>query len=113
MRNPVRWKKRNGRIVITHEKNLSPFESFLRKRFGGPRYIRRPLDELGSTVWLLCDGRRDLAEICVIMDEKYKERIEPVFRRVWDLIGTLARSGLMRIEESPRGRLPLRVKRKE
>jgi len=40
-------------------------------------FIRINLDEIGSEVWLLCDGRRNIGEIAVSMKEKFQERIEP------------------------------------
>lgn len=109
IRNLLHWEIRDGIAVITYKKEFRAFERFLYKRIGGSKYIRRPLDEMGTRIWLLCDGRRDLAEICGIMDMEFKERIEPVFKRVWGLIEILIRIGLMRLESGPRGRLPQRV----
>ena len=108
-RNPVRWRMRAGIVVITYRKQFRALERFLYRKLGGSQIINRPLDEMGSRIWLLCDGRRNLAEICSIMDDEFKERIEPVFKRVWGLIEILIRIGLMRLEIKPRGRLPRRV----
>jgi hypothetical protein len=41
------------------------------------KYIRIKLDDIGSEVWLLCDGRRTVREIASLMKEKFDERIEP------------------------------------
>jgi len=111
-RNPVRWKMENGKAVITYKKDFRSFERFLYRKFGGVSHIRRPLDELGTRIWLLCDGRRHFAEICRIMDDEFKERIEPVSKRVWVFIEILIRVGLMRLESAPRGVLPMRVGKK-
>lgn len=111
-RNPVRWEMRNKKIVVTYRKNLSFFESFLQRRLGGSLHIRRPLDELGSRMWMLCDGRHSLAEMIGIMSRDYHERIEPPQERVWAFIEVLLNTGLVRLERAPRGRLPLRVVKK-
>ena len=108
-RNPVHWRMRGGIAVITYKKEFRPLERFLYRKLGGSEIINRPLDEMGTRIWILCDGRRDLAEICGIMDEEFRERIEPVSKRVWGLIEILIRIGLMRVEGEPRGKLPRRV----
>lgn len=111
-RNPVRWKLENERVVITYKKEFRSFERFLYRKFGGVSHIRRPLDDLGTRIWLLCDGRKNFAEICAVMDLEFKEKIEPVSKRVWTFIEILIRVGLMRLESGPRGNLPLRVGKK-
>jgi len=108
-RNPVRWKLREGRVVVSYRKSFGPLESFLHRKLGGPRSISRPLDELGSRMWLLCDGRHSLAEIIGIMSAEYHEKIEPAHERVWAFMEILLNTGLLRLESGPRGRLPLRV----
>ncbi len=110
-RNPVHWKMENGKVVITYKKEFRAFERFLYRKLGGVSHIRRPLDELGTRIWLLCDGRKSFAEICAVMDEEFKERVEPVSKRVWTFIEILIRVGLMRLESEPRGPLPPRVLR--
>ncbi len=51
------------------------------KRWLVPRHrsphIKIKLDEIGSEVWLLCDGRRNVGEIASLMREKFGEKIEP------------------------------------
>jgi hypothetical protein len=74
---------------------------WLERRLGkGP--IRVRLDEVGSAVWELCDGRRDVAEIGRAVEERFGERIEPVYDRLalflkqlerWGSIGWAHREG--------------------
>jgi hypothetical protein len=40
-------------------------------------FIRIKLDDIGSETWLLCDGKRNVAEIAELLKEKFSERIEP------------------------------------
>ena len=112
VRNPVRWRMRDGKVVITYKKEFRSIEKFLHDKLGGPDHIRRPLDELGTRIWLLSDGRRSLKEICVIMDDEFKERIEPAFKRVWRLIEILINTGMMRLEREQGRKLPRRVAKK-
>lgn len=79
----VRWeKKEDGTVVLIYRKNLSRFERWLQKHIGGPLDIRRPLDAPGSRIWELCDERHTLLDICRIMDEEFKEEMDPVFDKV-------------------------------
>jgi hypothetical protein len=62
------------------------FRNRIMKRLFEPRhkspYVRIKLDEIGSEVWLLCDGARTVGEISELMREKFKERIEPCYDRI-------------------------------
>jgi hypothetical protein len=62
------------------------FRNRLMKRLFDPRgknpHIRIKLDDIGSEVWLLCDGARNVGEIAGLMKEKFKERIEPCYDRI-------------------------------
>jgi hypothetical protein len=57
------------------------FRNRIMKRLFEPRhkspFIRIKLDEIGSEVWLLCDGTRDVRKIAAMMREKFNERVEP------------------------------------
>jgi Coenzyme PQQ synthesis protein D (PqqD) len=57
------------------------FRNRIMKRLIEPRhrspFIRIKLDEIGSAVWLLCDGRRNVREIAEQLRDQFKEKIEP------------------------------------
>jgi hypothetical protein len=72
-----------GRIVTI----LAPrFRNRLMKRLfalrGSSGCIRVKLDDIGSEVWLLCDGQKSVKEIADPLREKFKERIEPCYERL-------------------------------
>ena len=56
------------------------------KRLFEPRhkspYIKIKLDDIGSEIWLLCDGKRTVGEIAELAKEKFQERIEPRYERL-------------------------------
>lgn len=80
--------------LIDHEKGegdvitlLSPrFKSrMMKKLLEGRlknRFLKVNLDEIGSSVWLLCDGSRNIREIGERMKERFGEKIEPCYDRL-------------------------------
>ncbi|MGD1047249.1 MAG: PqqD family protein [Candidatus Krumholzibacteriaceae bacterium] len=62
------------------------FRNRLMKRLFEPRnkspYIKIKLDDIGSEVWLLCDGKRTVGEIAELAKEKFQERLEPRYERL-------------------------------
>jgi hypothetical protein len=66
--------------------------SFLRKwlepRMKRP-YLKVRLDEIGSAVWLLCDGKRTVKEIAQPLRERFREKIEPCYDRLGQFMQNL------------------------
>jgi hypothetical protein len=62
------------------------FKSALLKKWLQPRlkrpFLRVKLDEIGSAVWLLCDGGKNIKEISALMRERFEEDIEPCYERM-------------------------------
>lgn len=109
VRNRVKWITENDRITLIYPKDFSKFETWLHKRLGGPDMIRRPLDDKGSKIWLMCDGNHTIEEICTELDEQYHEEIEPVLDRVWKFLEVLLKSNLIRI--SPKRVYPKKLRK--
>ena len=97
VQNKVKWNIESERVVLVYPKDFSKFETWLQKRIGGPDMIRRPLDEVGSKIWLMCDGKHNVNDICTELDEIYHEDVEPVLDRVSRFLEMLLRSNLVRL----------------
>ncbi len=111
-RNPVKWNLENERVILVYPKNFTKFEAWLHKRIGGPEEIRRPLDEIGSKIWLMCDGKFTIKDICTELDEQYHEEVEPVLDRVSKFLEILLKQNLIRISNKCRQLRKLRVIKK-
>jgi hypothetical protein len=66
-----------------------------------PNELRRPLDDLNSLLWELCDGYRDFEAICELMDSSFHERIAPVEERTETAISDLSRLGFIGLSKKP------------
>lgn len=89
-----------GLVTVTHQKDLHRWERWLMKKVGGSPVIHRKLDEPGSIIWRLCDGEHTVADICSVMDQKYKEDMEPVLTRVIRFLEMLLERNLISLERS-------------
>jgi len=100
--NRLEWKAdARGLVTVTHRKDLRRWEKWLMKKVGGSPVINRKLDAPGSDIWRLCDGRHTVADICGIMDQKYKEDMEPVLTRVVKFLEMLLERNLISLQRAP------------
>ncbi len=97
IRRPVKWELVDEKVVLIYPKNFTKFETWLHKRIGGPDKIKRPLDEVGSKIWLMCDGKHSIEYICTELYEQYREELEPVLERVWKFLEVLLKLNLIYI----------------
>ena len=98
VRNPVKWRMEEGFAVIIYKKSLTKVEKKLMMLIGGKENIRRRLDKHGTDIWLMCDGDHTIMDICIEMDRKYKEEIEPVTKRVGGFIEILLKLNLITLK---------------
>ena len=73
--------RKDGQIDVLVPRFENPFWQKLIPKKVNP-YIKANLDEIGSAAWELIDGKRTVKEIAVILDEKFKEQIAPVYERL-------------------------------
>ena len=83
-------------VVIVPKFQRKPFNRLL-------LYMKRPnirvnLDDIGSFIWLRCDGRTNVAEICDGLEKAFGNRVEPVRDRVDLFFRELRRISLIRME---------------
>lgn len=98
VRNPsVEWieDEASGLVTLIYPKQFTTTERALKRVFKAVEEVRRPLDEPGSDIWRMCDGEHDIRQICDDIDLKYKERMEPVLRRVVQFVEMLAQRNLV------------------
>jgi hypothetical protein len=98
VRSRVAWHKKDGIVTISYRKNFTRFERRLHRWLGGPTIVKRPMDEKSSIVWELSDGRNSIKDICDVLDERYREEIEPVLEYVHNVLLVLLERNLVRLE---------------
>ena len=61
--------------------------------------IKLKLDEIGSTTWILLDGKKNVREISNLLMEKFGDNIEPVNQRLTKFLTGLYEQRLITFQE--------------
>ena len=88
----------DGKINIIIYRN-SLIERIVRKLFKSPEKVTIELDQLGSRVFQLCDGRRNIYEISRIIDREFGERARPLEARLITFIKILVNNKFVILKE--------------
>jgi len=93
----------SGAVIIRYPVTIRPFFATWVKRFGGPDdYIQTKelqLDELGSSVWDLLDGKRSVRQLIQIFAETHQLQFREAEVAVTQFIRELGRRGLIGLGE--------------
>jgi hypothetical protein len=80
----------DDRVALLVPRFTHPFwVKHLLPRLKSP-HIRVKLDPIGSHLWRQCDGERTVEQIGALMQEKFGEKIEPLYERLGRFIARLA-----------------------
>ncbi len=96
----ISWELEDGMVVITHAKQFSQLEGWVRDRIGGPGELRRPLDRFTTFLWLKCDGTHTVAELVAALATEFGETAAPAPERVQKWLQRMLELGLLRLERS-------------
>ena len=91
----MKW-KRGDKVSIVVPKVRTLIGKHFCDAFGIKPTYRVKLDEYGSAVWNLCDGKRTVREIGDCLKERFGKKIEPVYERLAFFIGVLKREELIK-----------------
>ena len=78
----LNWNKNENNIVTLEIETTGFFNKLAQKVFKKPKISFVHLDELGSFVWLLIDGKTNIAEIGTSVKEHFGEKAEPLYEKL-------------------------------
>jgi hypothetical protein len=94
-----KWEKTEGGRVVVFKPKFGDHAigRWFMARMRNP-YYRIKLDDFGSVVWEMCDGQATVKEIGKTLQERFGERVDPVYDRLAVFFQQLERSRLIRLE---------------
>ena len=78
----LNWNKDENGIVTLEIENTGLFNRIAQKVFKKPKWSFVHLDELGSFVWLLIDGKTNISDMGVSVKEHFGEKAEPLYEKL-------------------------------
>lgn len=79
----VEYEVSSDGIVTILEKQDHKVQNFFRKlKFKIPMYKKMELDEYGSFIFLQIDGKKNVEELGIKLEEKYGEESHPLYERL-------------------------------
>ena len=76
------WKEDENGIVTLEKENKGITNRIFQILFKKPKISYIHLDELGSFVWKLIDGKKNVYDFGEPVKEKFKENAEPLYERL-------------------------------
>ena len=88
-KNGLNWSKdENGNVTLEME-NKGVANRIMQKLIKKPKTSYIHLDEMGSFIWPLMDGERDILEIGKFVEEHFGEKANPLYERLSQYFKTL------------------------
>ena len=88
-KNGLNWSKdENGNVTLEME-NKGVANRIMQKLIKKPKISYIHLDEMGSFIWPLMDGEKDILEIGKFVEEHFGEKANPLYERLSQYFKTL------------------------
>lgn len=90
-------KEKNIYVLKMYHKGLN--HKIAQKFFDKPKYSKISLDQLGSLVWENIDGTNTIEDIAEIIDQKYGEAADPLYKRLFKYLILLEKNKFIVIKK--------------
>ena len=77
-----KWDKDDEGVVTIYIENRGVFNHMAQKLLKKPKVSQLHLEEMGSFIWPLIDGRRNVYDIGQLVKEHFGEAAEPLYPRL-------------------------------
>lgn len=76
------WTQDDEGIVVLEVENTGVFNRMAQKLFKRPKVTKVHMEQFGSFIWPLIDGKRTVSELADLLKERFGEEAEPLYPRV-------------------------------
>ena len=77
----LKWSENDGKVTLEIE-NTGIMNKIAQKLFKKPKISYVYLDEMGSFIWCMTDGIKDITELGKEISEKFGEKANPLYERL-------------------------------
>ncbi len=93
------FEEKDNLVTVLYKNKRPSFveKIFFKKQLNKPYKI--DLDEIGTFIWHLCDGAKNISEITETAKNHFQEKIEPAEQRVELFINQMNKNRLIRLYE--------------
>lgn len=88
------WDEADGKVTI-HMVHRGFYATIAQKFFHKPRVSHIDLDKMGSFIFPLIDGRRNIGDIGAMVKEKFGDAAEPLYERLARYMQILRNNGFI------------------
>ena len=88
-KNGLNWSKDESGNVTLEMENKGVANKIMQKLIKKPKISYIHLDEMGSFIWPLMDGEKDILEIGKFVEEHFGEKANPLYERLSQYFKTL------------------------
>ena len=78
----IGWSRDDDGKITLEIKNTGVFNKIAQKLFKKPKVSYVHLDKMGSFIWPLLDGKKDITALGVPVKEHFGEEAEPLYERL-------------------------------
>ena len=94
-----RYSTHDSGVITLEIENKGVFNRVAQKLFKKPKISYIHLDEMGSFVWPLIDGERNITDIGVFVKEHFGEKAEPLYERLAKYFRVLESYGFIKFKK--------------
>lgn len=97
LRHPdINWTTDENGVITLEIENKGIMKRITQVLFKKPKISYIHLDEMGSFIWPIIDGKKDITAIGKEVDEHFGEKAEPLYERLAKYIQILASYGFVK-----------------
>lgn len=95
----MRWEQDDNGSVTLYVHNVGIMNRIAQKLFKKPEYTQVHLDDNGSFIWPLIDGKKNIVELGELVKMHFGEAAEPLYPRLAKFIQILESYGFVTFKE--------------
>lgn len=78
----IKWSADENGIITLDIENKGAMNRIVQKLFKKPKVSHIHLDKMGSFIWPLLDGKKDIVALGGLVKERFGEEAEPLYERL-------------------------------